>query len=487
MIRTLLTTSHTPHNLWVEAALIAVHLINLLPLLIFNGTLHTIVSSNILPHTLISECLGVLVSLTLDPILKINSPTAPLNVFSLDTALTTKVSSSSEYVDIEFHPILPSSTLVPIPITPAADSDSKSQPHGTSLVRTFPAAAVSSHDTAATPGPLTVTSSTLSQPLLQTYSRRPRIQLSPLAPTSVPTVLNSPVLAAPTSLVLAASNPTVPAASSPMVPAAPNPQVSAGPTSLVPATSNPIVPATPSPMVTAASNPQVLAAHQSSVPIPRMRTRLQDGIHKPKLHIDGTVRYPLPHALLSIVEHTEPTYFSQATKHTEWRDAMTEEINALLKNHTWTLVPSSPSQNLVGCKWVFRIKCHFDGSIECYKARLVAKGFHQRPGIDYAKTFSHVVKPATICTVLSLAVSRGWSLCQLDVKNAFLHGFLQEDVYMAQPPGFIDPTRPSYVCKLHKALYGLKQAPRAWFHRISTFLLSVGFTLSQADTSLFIF
>ncbi|CAL8158058.1 unnamed protein product [Prunus armeniaca] len=134
-----------------------------------------------------------------------------------------------------------------------------------------------------------------------------------------------------------------------------------------------------------------------------------------------------------------------ATKHTEWRDAMTEEINALLKNHTWTLVPSSPSQNLVGC--------------------------------------NPVVKPATIRTVLSLSVSRGWSLRQLDVKNAFL----QEDVYMAQPLGFIDPTRPSYVCKLHKALYGLKQAPRAWFHRISTFLLSVGFTRSQADTSLFIF
>ncbi|CAL9006703.1 unnamed protein product [Prunus brigantina] len=158
-----------------------------------------------------------------------------------------------------------------------------------------------------------------------------------------------------------------------------------------------------------------------------MRTRLQDGIHKPKLHTDGIVKYPIPRALLTVVEHTEPTCFSQATKHTEWRDAMTEEINALLKNHTWTLVPSFPSQNLVGCKWVFRIKRHSDGSIERYKARLVAKGFHQRPGIDYAETFSPVVKPATIRTVLSLAVSRGWSLRQLDVKNAFLHGFLQED------------------------------------------------------------
>ncbi|CAL2261280.1 unnamed protein product [Prunus armeniaca] len=132
-----------------------------------------------------------------------------------------------------------------------------------------------------------------------------------------------------------------------------------------------------------------------------------------------------------------------ATKHPEWHDAMTKEVNALLKNHTWSLVPSSPSQNLVGCKWVFQIKSHSDDSIERFKARLVA----------------------TICIVLSLAVSRDWSLCQLD--NTFIHRFLQEDVYMAQLPSFIDPTRPSHVCNLHKAFYGLKQAPRAWLYRIS--------------------
>ncbi|CAL8130910.1 unnamed protein product [Prunus armeniaca] len=158
---------------------------------------------------------------------------------------------------------------------------------------------------------------------------------------------------------------------------------------------------------------------------------------------------------------------NEATIHIEWRDAMTEEINALLKNHTWSLVPSSPSQNLVGCKWVFRIKHHSDGFIERYKARLVAKGFHQHSGIDYTETFNPIIKPTIIRTILNLAISCGWSLRQLDVKNAFLYGFLQEDVYMSQPHGFIDPTRPSYVCKLHKALYGLKKAPRAWFHHIS--------------------
>ncbi|XP_020411701.1 uncharacterized protein LOC109946981 [Prunus persica] len=148
-----------------------------------------------------------------------------------------------------------------------------------------------------------------------------------------------------------------------------------------------------------------------------MLTGLQDGIQKPK------APYPLPRALLTVVEYIEHTCFSHATKHPEWRDAMTEEINVLLKNHTWSLVPSSPSQNLVGCKWVFRIKRHSDDSIKCHKALLVAKGFHQRLGIDYAETFSPVVKPATIRTVLSLAVSRGWSLRQLDVlhKDDTLH------------------------------------------------------------------
>jgi hypothetical protein len=92
----------------------------------------------------------------------------------------------------------------------------------------------------------------------------------------------------------------------------------------------------------------------------------------------------------------------------------------------------------------------------------VAKGYMQRYGIDYEDTFSPVVKIATIRLVLSTAVSRGWCLRQLDVQNAFLHGILEEDVYMRQPPGFEDESKLHYVCKLDKALYGLKQTPRAW-------------------------
>ncbi|KAB2629407.1 hypothetical protein D8674_034202 [Pyrus ussuriensis x Pyrus communis] len=167
--------------------------------------------------------------------------------------------------------------------------------------------------------------------------------------------------------------------------------------------------------------------------------------------------------------------------------AMSDEFNALLKQRMWSLVPPVPRANIVGCKWVFKLKQNSDGSIERHKARLVAKGFHQQAGVDYSETFSPVVKPTTIRTVLSLAVHFGWPLHQLDVKNTFLHGSLMEEVYMKQPPGFVDPTRPNYVCKLHKALYGLKQAPRAWFQRLSAFLVHSGFVQSRADSSMFTF
>ena len=224
-------------------------------------------------------------------------------------------------------------------------------------------------------------------------------------------------------------------------------------------------------------------------PLHPMVTRLRDGIRRALVRTDGTVRYPLPRALTAQLSSSseEPTCFSQAMRFPEWRSAMADEFNALLKNQTWTLVPPSSHQNTVGCKWVFKVKRLADGTIERHKARLVAKGFHQQHGLDYDETFSPVVKPTTIRTVLSLAVSSGWSLRQLDVKNAFLHGFLKETVFMTQPPGFVDPQHPHHVCQLQKAIYGLKQAPRAWFQRFSSFLLQYGFTQSRVDHSMFVF
>uniref|UniRef100_A0A8R7U1Q0 Reverse transcriptase Ty1/copia-type domain-containing protein n=1 Tax=Triticum urartu TaxID=4572 RepID=A0A8R7U1Q0_TRIUA len=167
-------------------------------------------------------------------------------------------------------------------------------------------------------------------------------------------------------------------------------------------------------------------------------------------------------------------------------NAMLEEYNALVHNKTWSLVSCPAGVNLVFGKWIFRHKLHPDGSLTRYKAHWVFRGFTQQPGVDYGETFSLVVKPATIRVILSIAVSSNWAINQLDIKNAFLHGTLDEVVYSQQPAGFVDNTYLTAVCKLHKAIYGLKQAPRAWFHRFTSFLSTMGFVAWHCDTSLFI-
>ncbi|KAK2457784.1 putative mitochondrial protein [Trifolium repens] len=207
--------------------------------------------------------------------------------------------------------------------------------------------------------------------------------------------------------------------------------------------------------------------------ITRSKNNIVKPIHKLNLH----VRPSSP---------MEPGTITQALRDPDWRSAMQAEFDALHRNNTWELVGRSSAPNLVGCKWVFRIKRNPDGSIDRYKARLVAKGFHQRPGCDYTETFSPVVKPVTIRIILALAVRQGWSVRQLDVNNAFLQGTLNEEVYMDQPPGFVNKSFPDHVCRLKKALYGLKQAPRAWYMELRVFLLSIGFVNSTADASLFI-
>lgn len=192
-----------------------------------------------------------------------------------------------------------------------------------------------------------------------------------------------------------------------------------------------------------------------------MITRSKNNIQKPKHLPKDMIRYPIPRALFteSSQQPTEPTCYTTAIKDPLWRQAMNVEFDALLKNQTWTLVPPDSASYIIGSKWVFRIKRNADGTIKRYKARLVAKGYHQQPGIDFGETFSPVVKPTMVRIVLSLAISAGWAIHQIDIQNAFLHGSLSEEVYMSQPPGFLHPQYPNHVYKLQKALYGLKQAP----------------------------
>lgn len=145
-----------------------------------------------------------------------------------------------------------------------------------------------------------------------------------------------------------------------------------------------------------------------------------------------------------------------------------------------------PGKKAIRSKWVYKVKCKADGSLERYKARLVAKGYAQTYGLDYDETFSPVAKMTTVRAVIALANMYGWLLYQMDVENAFLNSLLREEVYMHQPHGYVHPRYPHYVCKLKRALYGLKQAPRAWCERISRFLMSLGYMQSKADHSLYV-
>jgi hypothetical protein len=141
--------------------------------------------------------------------------------------------------------------------------------------------------------------------------------------------------------------------------------------------------------------------------ITRPTTRAQKGIHQPRIYTDDIVRYGKYGFLTS---SGEPHSLDDALANSNWKNAMNLEYDALMKNKTWHLVPPMKDKNVVGCKWIYKIKRKQDGSLYRYKARLVAKGFKQRYVIDYDDTFSPMVKIATICTILSIAMSTGWSL-----------------------------------------------------------------------------
>lgn len=188
--------------------------------------------------------------------------------------------------------------------------------------------------------------------------------------------------------------------------------------------------------------------------------------------------------LASIDAEVEPRSYAQAMKDPRWQSAMAEEIKALEDNNTWSLVPLPPSKKPIGCKWVYKLKRKADGSIDRFKARLVAKGYSQIEGLDFHETFAPVAKLVSVRCLLTISLYKNWELHQLDVNNAFLHGDLDEEVYMQIPPG-LRSSQPNMVCRLHKSLYGLKQASRNWFAKFASALKDYGFIQSMADNSLF--
>ena len=165
---------------------------------------------------------------------------------------------------------------------------------------------------------------------------------------------------------------------------------------------------------------------------------------------DARIGNQMKSFISALSAETIPLNYQQAELNNRWKLAMQEEMNALVSQHTWDLVDSPADADIVGCKWVYTIKYKSDGSIERYKARLVAKGYTQTYGIDFFETFSPVARMGTIRLVLSVVVQHGWSLCQLDMKNAFLYGDLSETVYMQQPLGFEVEGECQKVCRLRK-------------------------------------
>ncbi|GJR64043.1 retrovirus-related pol polyprotein from transposon TNT 1-94 [Tanacetum coccineum] len=168
-----------------------------------------------------------------------------------------------------------------------------------------------------------------------------------------------------------------------------------------------------------------------------------------------------------------------------WIVAKQEELNQFIANDVWELVPLPISQSFIGTKWVFRNKLDENGIVYRNKARLVAQGYNQQEGIDYDETYAPVAILESIRVLLAVACANDFKLYQMDVKSAFLNGFINEEVYVAQPPGFIDFQKPNYVYKLKKALYGLKQVPKAWYDRLKAFLIKHEYSMGMVDNTLF--
>ena len=191
----------------------------------------------------------------------------------------------------------------------------------------------------------------------------------------------------------------------------------------------------------------------------------------------------------TLVNLEEPASYKEAMASPEaakWKEAMESEIQSMYDNKVWDLVDQTPNRKTVGCKWIFKKKIDMDGNVQTFKARLVAKGYTQTQGIDYDETFSPVAKIKSIRIMLAIAAYYDYEVWQMDVKTAFLNGKLEEDVYMAQPEGFVDIKHPNRVCKLEKSIYGLKQASRSWNLCFHEKVKQYGFSRSEDESCVYI-
>ena len=219
---------------------------------------------------------------------------------------------------------------------------------------------------------------------------------------------------------------------------------------------------------------------------PQQQQDLPIAIRSPRREIrkparfEDMVAYAFP-----VVEEGIPQTFLDANSSPDkekWKKAMDEEMQSLVKNHTWKLARLPKGKKEIGCKWVYAQKEGFPSKNDVrYKARLVAEGYAQNEGIDYNEVFSPVVKHSSIRILLALVAQFKMELVQMDVKTAFLHGDLEEEIYITQPDGFKVTGKENWVCKLSKSLYGLKQSPRHWYKRFDQFMIGQNYTRSSFD------
>ncbi|GJX13516.1 retrotransposon protein, putative, ty1-copia subclass [Tanacetum coccineum] len=210
--------------------------------------------------------------------------------------------------------------------------------------------------------------------------------------------------------------------------------------------------------------------------------------HKEEAHIRRSERpHRAPNRLcldVEVEEHSlgdlnEPANYKAAMldlKSNKWLDAMNVKMQSMKDNQVWRLVDLPPNGKTVGSKWLFKKKTYMDGNVHTYKARLVAKGFTQTYRVDYEETFSPVADIRAIRILIAIAAFYDYEIWQIDVKTAFLNGYLDEDIYMVQPEGFINPKHSRKVCKLQRFIYGLKQASRSWSKRFDEEIKRFGFT-----------
>ena len=181
----------------------------------------------------------------------------------------------------------------------------------------------------------------------------------------------------------------------------------------------------------------------------------------------------------------EPRDVDEALTDKAWKGAMDSEMQSINDNNTWELVSLPAGHKAIGLKWVYRVKRDPAGNIVKHKARLVAKGYVQRQGVDFEEVFAPVARMETVRLLLALAAHSGWEVHHMDVMSAFLNGELSEEVYVAQPPGYVIAGKEQSVLKLRKALYGLRQAPRAWYAKFDDSMASLGFTSSPLEHAVY--